>query len=301
MASIHAANLPSGARDSPVPNSASTTTSAPSSLSSSAISTPSIPSASLSSAAAPRSRLVSAQLTELSRPQRWRCRAAASPSPALLPTPQTTAVLPSQKRATCQPAASISHSTEMPNRSCARRSTSATCRLVSVGGALNDKGAVGVVTMDGICLGNGSAEQLGDEVRGDGADLRKLECRVAERAVVDGHLHPFGGLGLLGQGAGSPDPRDHSLQLLVELEPFEVSRDGPRMPGGHSLEHLVQSVRPTHLLDLLEDHRGDLAVALGEHGVRPFGQGEQERRAASAALLRAADHDTVPFQVRQVL
>jgi UDP-N-acetylmuramate-alanine ligase len=40
MASIQVANLPSGARDSPVPKIASTTTSAPSSLSSSAMSTP---------------------------------------------------------------------------------------------------------------------------------------------------------------------------------------------------------------------------------------------------------------------
>src|ERR1700693_4540604 len=101
-------------------------------------------------------------------------RAMASPSPELLPTPQTTAVRPRQNRATCHPAASISHCTEMPNRSCARRSTSATCRLVSVGGALDDKGAVRIVAVDGARLRDGGSEQLGDEMRGDRADLREL-------------------------------------------------------------------------------------------------------------------------------
>jgi len=68
-----------------------------------------------------------------------------------------------------------------------------------------------------------------------------------------------------------PDPGDHPLQLLVELEPLEVARDRARVPGGHPLENLVQGVRAAHLLNFLEDHRGELAVALGEHGVGPFG------------------------------
>ena len=72
------------------------------------------------------SRARSMQLTLASLPQRWRCLAAASPSPALFPTPQTTAVRFGQNLATCQPAASISQSTEMPKRSCASASTSLT-------------------------------------------------------------------------------------------------------------------------------------------------------------------------------
>ena len=97
------------------------------------------------------------QLTLASLPQRWRCLAAASPSPALFPTPQTTEVRLGQNLATCQPAASISQSTEMPKRSCVSASTSLTWRLLSAGRSLDDKRAVRVVPVDGVGLRHGSA------------------------------------------------------------------------------------------------------------------------------------------------
>ena len=50
---------------------------------------------------------------------------------------------------------------------------------------------------------------------GDGANLGELQRRVAERAVVDRHLHALRRLGLLGEGARSPDPGDPSLTQRV--------------------------------------------------------------------------------------
>src|SRR5712691_2879950 len=208
MASIHAANLPSGGPDRPVPKIASTTAVASAITRSSDTSTPPLRNASSSREAAPRSRLASTQHTLTNRPQRCRCRAAASPSPALLPTPHTTAVACRQYLATCQPAASISQSTGMPKRCSASASTSLTWRLLSVGRALDDKGAVGVAPVDGVGLRDGGASQPRDELGSDGADLRKLERGVPERTVVDRHVDAFWVLGLLDQGAGAADPAD---------------------------------------------------------------------------------------------
>src|ERR1700694_3528112 len=301
MTSIHSANLPSGRRDKPVPKIASTTASAPSSRRSLETSTPVRRRATSSLAAAPWSRARSTQLTRRSFPQRCRCRAAASPSPALLPTPHTTVVAPGQERATCQPAASISHSTEMPKRSCASASTSLTWWLVSVGGALDDKGAVGVVTVNGVGLRDVGAKQPRHQLRSDGAALGELERRVAERTVVNGHLHAFSRLRLLRQGAGPADPGHHPAHLLVELEALEGGFDGSSVPGGHPGEDLVQSLGAAHRLYLLEHHGGELPVALGKHGVGPLGEREEQRRPSAAAALRVADDKPISLEVGEVL
>src|SRR5712691_11851073 len=115
----------------------------------------------------------------------------------------------------------MSQSTEMPKRSCASASTCLTWWLVSVGRTLDDKGAVGVVAVDGVGLRDIAAEQPRHELRRDGADLGELQRRVAERAVVDGDLHPLPGLGLLRQGARPADPGHHPPQLFVDLEPSQ--------------------------------------------------------------------------------
>src|SRR5712692_725068 len=266
MVSIHSAKAPSGGREIPVPRRASTITCAPLSRSSLEISTPSPRSTSSSCAAASRRRRGSMQLTTASRPQRWSWRAAASPSPALLPTPHTTAVAPLQKRATCQPAASISQSTGTPKRVEVRVSTSLTWWLVRVGSgrALDDKRAVGVVAVDGIGLRDSGVQETSQELGGDGANLRKLERGVAERAVVDGDLDAFWRFGLLGQGPGAPDPGHDAPELLIEVEALEFGLDCRRVALGDPREDLVQRFRSAHLLHLLQDHRGQLAVPLRE-------------------------------------
>src|SRR4029077_2742343 len=123
---------------------------------------------------------------------------------------------PRQKRATCQPAASISQSTATPNRSPARASTCFTCALVRAGRPLDDKGAIRVVTVDGVGLRDRCIEQLGDEVGSDGADLRELEGGVSKGAVVDRDLHALGRFGLFGEGSRTADPSHHLAQLLVK-------------------------------------------------------------------------------------
>src|SRR6266545_2254983 len=133
ITSIHSAKLPWGGRDSPVPKIAST------------IASP---------AATPVDETLTPSLSRVCR-----CRAAASPSPALLPTPHTTAAGRSKNRAICQPAASISQSVDMPKRSSQSESTSLTWRLLRVGRALDDKGAVGVAAVDGSRLGDGGARE----------------------------------------------------------------------------------------------------------------------------------------------
>src|SRR6266568_107836 len=301
MAVIQAANLPSGARERPVPKMASTITSALSRCRSSVTSTPTFCNASSSLAAGPRSRVWSMQQTPASRPHLCRCRAAASPSPALLPTPQTTAARWPTTLAICQPAASMSHSTEMPNRSSVSASTSLTWRLVSCGRALDDKGAVGISAVDRVRLRDGRARQAGDQLWRDRADLRKLERGVAEGTVVDRYLDALDGLGLLGECARTADPGHDPAQLVVEVEALQVLLDGVCMPGRHASEDLVQGIRTAHLLDLLQHHRGQLAVALGEDRVGALGQCEEEGGPAAAAALGLADHQTVALQVGEVL
>src|SRR5260370_11274351 len=230
IAWIHSANRPPGARLSPVPKIASTTTSAPSKLSTPETSAPVCRSAASSRAAAPRTRSTSTQQTRASRPHRWRCLAAANPSPALLPTPHTTTARPSINRATCQPAASISQSIGMPNRSSTRASTCFACALESWGRSLDHKGAVRVVAVDRVCLRNGRVGEARYELRSDGADLRKLQRGVAERAVVDGYLHALPRLRLLDQPARAADPRHDAAELLVEVQPLQISLRCAHLP-----------------------------------------------------------------------
>ena len=136
IASIHSAALPSGGRLRPVPKIASRISSEPSNRGWSAILTPTASRAAAIFTAAPWRAPRSRAATECRRPQLWRCRAAAIPSPPFDPFPQRTAVWPRQRRAICHPAASISHSTGSPNRAAATRSTSATWALVRVGTGL---------------------------------------------------------------------------------------------------------------------------------------------------------------------
>src|SRR5262249_18275411 len=131
-----------------------------------------------------------------------------------------------------QPAASINHSTGMPNRSAQSWSTCLTWELLRVGRALDDKGAVGVTPVDGVRLRNGRAGQPRDELRRDRADLRKLQRGVAERAVVDRPPPAPGRLRLLDQRACPADPRDHALELLLEAEALEVLFHRMRVPRG---------------------------------------------------------------------
>src|SRR5882672_8003574 len=287
--SIQAAKAPSGRLDSPVPKMASTTAVAPSSLRSLETLMPILRSAFISRSAASRRRMGSRQKTPASLPQRWRCRAAASPSPALLPTPHTTAVPCGQKRATCQPAASMSQSTEMAKRSCASASTCLTWWLVRVGRALDDKGTVRVVSVDGVGLRDVRAKQPGHELRRDRADLGELERCVAERAVVDGDLRPLVGLGLLGQRSRPTDPGHDPAQLLVELETVQGGVEGVRVPRRDPGKDLVQRLWAAHLLDLLEHHRGELPVALGEHRIGPVGEREEQGGPATPASHGVAD------------
>jgi ribosomal protein L10 len=77
--------------------------------------------------------------------------------------------------------------------------------------------------MDRVGLRDGRTQELRHEVGGDGADLRVLKGGVAKRAVVDRDLDALGGLALLGQGAGPPDPGDDAAQLLVELKALQAA------------------------------------------------------------------------------
>lgn len=138
-------------------------------------------------------------------------------------------------------------------------------------------------------------------MRGDRADLRKLKRGVAERTVVDGHLHALGRLGLLGKRACPSDPRHDPPELLVEIEALQAGRDGGRVAGRHALEHIVQRFRATHLLDLLQDHAGQLAVALREHRIGPLGERKQEGGPAAAPPFRMTDDKAIPLEVREVL
>src|SRR5690348_1578560 len=302
MASIHSANVPAGGRLRPVPKMASSTICAPSSLSSLATSTPELSSALSSAAAGPVSLERSAQHTDASRPQRCRWRAAARPSPPLLPGPHTTAVGKSHMKAARHPAASMSHSTEMPNCSAVSWSSSATWRLLSVGSwALDDKGAVGVAAVDRVGLRHGRAQQLREKVRRDGADLRKLQRGVPERAVVDGDLHTLLGFGLLRQRPGATDPGDNSVELLIEGQAAQVGFDGLGVPGGDAAEEVVEGLVAAHVAQLLEDHRRQLPIALREDGVGALGEGEKEGRTPPGAALRMVDDEAVTLEVGQVL
>src|SRR2546426_9679944 len=91
--------------------------------------------------------------------------------------------------------------------------------------------------MDGVGLGDGGAQQLRDEVGGDGADLRKLQSGVAERTVVDGDLDALRRLGLLSERARPSYPCHHPGQLVVKLQPLEVSSDRAGMAGGPAPEY----------------------------------------------------------------
>src|SRR4030081_1613469 len=124
----------------------------------------------------------------------------------------------------------------MPKRFSASASTWRAWSLLRVGGALNDKRAVGVVAVDGVCLRDGSAKQPGHELRRDGADLGELQRRVPERAVVEGALDPLRRRSLLGQGARPADPGHHPPELLVELETLEVGLDRAGVAGGGGRE-----------------------------------------------------------------
>src|SRR6266849_4118170 len=179
--------------------------------------------------------------------------------------------------------------------------SSTTSAPLRVGRALDDKGAIGVMTVDGIGLRDAGAQQLREEVRGDRADLRELECGVAERAVVDGHLHALRRLVLLRECPRPADPRHHPAQLVVEFEALQTGRDGRRMAGGHPREDFVQRLRAAHVLHLLEHHRCQLPVALGEHRIGPLGEREEEGRPAAPAAFRVADHEAFPLEVGEVL
>ena len=73
------------------------------------------------------------------------------------------------------------------------------------------------------------------------------------------------------------------------------------MPRRDPGEDFVEGLRAAHLLDLLEHHRRQLAVALGEDGVSALGQREEQRRAAAAAPLRLAHDQAISLQVGEVL
>ena len=118
---------------------------------------------------------------------------------------------------------------------------------------------------------------------------------------MDRDLDPLCRLRLLGEGARPSDPRHHPVHLLVEAEPFEGRRDRRGVAGRHAGEDFVEGVGAAHLLDLLEDHGGELAVALREDRVGALREGEQQRRAAAAPALGMADHEAVALEVGEVL
>src|SRR5438309_930044 len=270
IALIHSATGPSGARVSPVPSTASTSSGAPPNRAAgkAAMGTPSAVSARACSAAAPESASASVQATPASRPQRCRCRAAASPSPPLLPFPQMTYARSRQWRATCHPAASISQLTGTWKRSEASLSTSRAWALRRLGstaegsGALYDEGAVRVAAVDRVALGDWGVQELDQELGRDRAHLWELERGVPKGAVVDGDAEPLIGLLGLGQRAGAPDPGHHPLELVLETEPLEVLLHGMGVALGDPLEDLVQHFRPPYLLEFGQDHGGELAVPL---------------------------------------
>src|SRR5260370_2182439 len=136
---------------------------------------------------------------------------------------------------------------------------------------------------------------------GDRAGLGDLERGMAEGAVVDGHLDPFGCFGLLGERPRPSDPRHDSVQLGVKVKTVQRGGDGLGVAGGHAREDFVQCLRAAHVLDFLQDHRRQLAVALGEHRIGPLGEREEEGGPAAPATFRVADHKAIPLQVGEVL
>src|SRR5258708_30085061 len=108
----------------------------------------------------------------------------------------------------------------MPKRACASASTSLTWRLVSRGRSLDDKGAVRVVAVDGVGLRDAGAEQPRHQLRGDRANLGKLQGGVAERAIVDGDLDAFACLRFLRQRSGPADHGYHPPELFVDVHAF---------------------------------------------------------------------------------
>src|ERR1700704_5241410 len=104
------------------------------------------------------------------------------------------------------------------------------------------------MAVDRLRLGDRGSSEPRDELGGDRADLGELQGGVAKGAVVDGHLHAFGGRGLFGEGPRPADPGYDALHLGVELKAFEVLFDGAGMSLGDPGEDLVEGVRTTHLL-----------------------------------------------------
>jgi hypothetical protein len=155
--------------------------------------------------------------------------------------------------------------------------------------------------MDGLGLGDGRTHQARDQLWRDGADLGELEGGVAKRTVVDGDLDAFGALSLLDKRAGATDPGDDPAQLFVEVEALEVFLDRIGVTERDSGEDLVQGLWTAHLLHLLQDHRGQLAVAFRKDGIRPLGQGEKQGRPAAAAALGLAHDQAFSLEVGQVL
>src|SRR5215472_4097986 len=108
----------------------------------------------------------------------------------------------------------MSQLTGIAKRPAVSWSTSRDWALVRVGTfsrSLDDEGTVGVTTVNGGRLRDGRVQQLHEQVGRDRADLRVLESRVPERAVVDGNPHSFSRLLLLRQSTGAPDPFDHAI------------------------------------------------------------------------------------------
>src|SRR5205823_3351943 len=155
--------------------------------------------------------------------------------------------------------------------------------------------------VDRVRLRDRRAQQARHQVRRDRANLWELQRGVAEGAVVNRDLDALLGFRLLGQGSGAADPSHHLLELLVEVESLDVGLDGVCMPGGNAGEYLVERLVAAHLPDLLQDHRGQLPVALGEDLVSTLGERKEERGTAPRAPLRLADRKAVALEVREVL
>ena len=91
------------------------------------------------------------------------------------------------------------------------------------------------------------------------------------------------------------------MQFFLEREAAKVLLDRVGVASRDPRENLVQSLGTAHLLDLLEDHRRKLAVALGKDRVGPLGEREDEGRAAPSAPFRLADHQALALEVGEVL
>ena len=133
MASMAAAKLPSAGRDSPVPRSASITTSSPLAPSGcpsakGATGTPASRARRAITAASPPSSSGATTANTRTRPEGWSSLAATQPSPPLLPPPQTTTkrlagrTSGATASATARPARSIRSSEGTPSPSMAARS-----------------------------------------------------------------------------------------------------------------------------------------------------------------------------------